>query len=114
MDQGLAPGLIIKWDRSNVTNFNGLTACLSIDLDVLIEDCQVRDLDLLEINPKKSKNLCRAISEIARNMRIAAADVCSFYIPERIEKPDLPRCIDNLSPLFETLENAILRGKDLM
>ena len=114
VDQDLIPGLIIKWDRSDVAGFNGLTAYLSIDLDVLIEDCQVDELNPLEIDPKKLRSLCRVIREMAGSMRVVAADVCGFYIPERMEKTDLPRCADNLSPLLESLENAILKGMKSM
>ncbi|RLG05589.1 MAG: hypothetical protein DRN68_08495, partial [Thaumarchaeota archaeon] len=41
VDRDLAPGLIVRWDGSDVADFKGLTAYLSVDLDVLIEDCQV-------------------------------------------------------------------------
>ena len=54
INRDLAPGRIIKWNRSDVTDFNGLTAYLSIDLDVLIEDCQVDELNPLEIDPKEA------------------------------------------------------------
>jgi len=102
--------MIIKWDRSDVADFNGLTAYLSIDLDVLTEDCQVHGLDPLEINQKKLEDLCRVIHEMARNMRIVAADVCGFYILDRIEESDLPRWTDNLPSLLENLGDAILKG----
>ena len=82
---------------------------MSVDLDVLIEDCQVDELNPLEIDPMRLRSLCRVIREIARTMRVVAADVCGFYIPKRMGRSDLQRCIDNLSPLLEYLEDAILR-----
>jgi len=109
VDRDLSPGLIIKWRRSEMTDFKHLTAYLSIDLDVLCEDCQVDELNPLEIDPQKLEDLCRVIREMARNMKIVAADICGFYIPDRMEKSDLLQCTINLSPLLETLEDAILR-----
>ena len=87
---------------------------MSVDLDVLIEDCQVDELNPLEIDPRRLGSLYRVIHEMAGSMRVVAADVCGFYIPERMEKTDLPRCADNLSPLLESLENAILKGMKSM
>ncbi|RLI44660.1 hypothetical protein DRO64_03635, partial [Candidatus Bathyarchaeota archaeon] len=66
-------------------------------------------LNPLEIDPRRLKSLCQVIREIARSMRVVAADVCGFYVPKRMEGLDLQRCIDNLSPLLEYLEDAILR-----
>ena len=63
---------------------------------------------------RSCEDLCRVICEMARSMRIVAADVCGFYIPDRIEESDLPRWIDNLSPLLETLGDAILKGMESM
>jgi|GEM_PF-6324798 hypothetical protein len=93
-----------------MADFNDLTAYLSVDLDVLTENCQVCELNPLEIDPQKLKDLCRVIHEIAINMRIVAADVCGFYIPDRMERSDLLRGINSLSPLLESLGDAILRG----
>jgi len=90
INRDLKPGLIIKWDRSDVADFNGLTAYLSVDLDFLIEDCQVDEIHLLEIDPKRLEDLCRVIREMARSMRIVATDVCGFYIPDRMEESDIP------------------------
>jgi len=51
---------------------------------------------------------------MAGSMKVVAADVCGFYIPKRMERSDLQRCIDNLSPLLESLEDAILKGMKFM
>ena len=69
---------------------------MSVDLDVLIEDCQVNELNPLEIDPRRLRSLCQVIREIAGSMMVVAADVCGFYIPKRMERSDLERCIDNL------------------
>ena len=114
VDRDLAPGLIVRWDRCDVADFKGLTAYLSVDLDVLIEDCQVNELNPLEIDPKRLGGLCRVIREVAGSMRVVAADICGFYTPKRMERSDLQQCIDNLSPLLESLEDAILKGIESM
>ena len=114
VDPDLAPGLIVRWDRSDVADFKGLTAYLSVDLDVLIEDCQVDELNPLEIDPKRLGGLCRVIREVAGSIRVVAADICGFYIPKRMERSNLQQCIDNLSPLLESLEDAILKGIESM
>ena len=69
---------------------------MSVDLDVLIEDCQVDEPNPLEIDPRRLRSLCQVIREIAGSMMVVAADVCGFYIPKRMERSDLERCIDNL------------------
>jgi len=71
-------------------------AYMSVDVNVLIEDCQVDEPNPLEIDPRRLRSLCQVIREIAGSMMVVAADVCGFYIPKRMERSDLERCIDNL------------------